>query len=203
MSHDQYYQCISCYDFVSISFFCAGDLEDFGSSSPGGTVSRTGLVRVTNLRPTTATPSSTPSTTNTTTDVTGGGSGAEGTSAESTDNTSTDEITTKVSIIALNELPDGHATTTEFNAWLKDRKSRWAASRAAKRAQRAELARYGSNRNAAGAGGNSGGPLVKKNVGVADFVRNASLAASMGFWQVSVYLCCGFIFFTLTLFVCV
>ena len=161
-------------------------MEDFGSSSPGGTVSRTGLVRVTNLRPTTTTPS----TINTTTDG-ASNEGAEGTSAESTDNTSTDEITTKVSIIALNELPDGHATTTEFNAWLKDRKSRWAASRAAKKTQRAELARYGSNRSGAGAGGNSGGPLVKKNVGVADFVRNASLAASMGFWQVrNVFVVC-------------
>ena len=135
---------------------------------------------MTNLRPTIATAS----TNNTTTDVTSGDSGAEGTSAESTDNTSTDEISSKVSIIALNELPDGHATTSEFNAWLKDRKSRWAASRAAKKAQRAELARYGSNRSGAGTGGNTGGPLVKKNVGVADFVRNASLAASMGFWQV-------------------
>jgi len=47
------------------------------------------------------------------------------------------------------------------------------------------LARYGRSNGANTTGANAG-PLVKKNVGVADFVRNASLAASMGFWQVCV-----------------
>ena len=112
---------------------------------------------------------------------------ADATSAESADSSSSasaDEPSAKVSIIALNELPHGHATTAEFNTWLADRKSRWSAARAAKKAQRAALARYGANRGTPSGGASNSGPLVKKNVGVADFVRNASLAASMGFWQV-------------------
>lgn len=164
-----------------------GDMEDFGSRSPGGTVSKTGLVRVTNHRTST---SATVSASDAANDA--ANDSAEGTSAESADSSASaeEDLAAKVSIIALNELPNGHATTAEFNTWLADRKSRWAKTRALKKAQRAELARYGANRGTTSNSGMSAGPLVKKNVGVADFVRNASLAASMGFWQVCSFLVC-------------
>lgn len=126
-----------------------GDLEDFGGAVGTG-VAKTGVVRVSNFKPASAS-----------------------TSEEST----VTEVAEKVSIIALNELPDGHhSSKQEFDTWLQDRKNRWAAQRQARRQQRKELQKYGT----------SGGmvPGAKKNVGVADFVRNASLAATMGFWQV-------------------
>lgn len=95
------------------------------------------------------------------------------TAADVTDMTAAVE---KVAITPLNELPDGkHATAGDFNAWLADRKSRWKSQREARKQQRRELQQYGTA---------GGAPGAKKAVGVADLVRNASLAATMGFWQV-------------------
>ncbi len=156
-------------------------MEDFGGSgSPN--VSKTGLVKVTNLKTSAASKQG----------ETNHEDEADTTEID-TDNADDDNTTTalaaKVAIIALNELPDGkHATTEDFTAWLGDRKSRWSAQRAARKAHRAELAKYG---NKGTSGSNSAVPYNKKNVGVADFVRNASLAASQGFWQVRGMLLCS------------
>lgn len=141
------------------------DLEDFGGAVGTG-VAKTGIVRVANFKPTSSSSAST--------------------GADDEDAAAVADVAEKVAIVALNELPDGrHASKQDFDVWLQDRKSRWAAQRQARRQQRQELQRYGT------AGGVV--PSAKKNVGVADFVRNASLAASMGFWQVRLELYCIYI----------
>jgi hypothetical protein len=133
------------------------DLEDFGGT---GSVSKSGIASVTNYRPGSTSPTSTSPTSST-------AAVAEEVAA----------VTEQVAVIALNELPDGkHANKGEFDAWLADRKSRWRTLRQARRQARKELLSYGT--------GNGLMPGAKKAVGVADLVRNASLAATLGFWQV-------------------
>ena len=93
-----------------------------------------------------------------------------------TNTTDIQEITENVQIIALNELPDGkHSSADQFTAWLQDRKTRWKELRKQKQQLKKELMQYGTSSGSSGS---------KKSMGVADLVRNASLAASMGFWQV-------------------
>ena len=98
-----------------------------------------------------------------------------------TNTTDIQEITENVQIIALNELPDGkHSSADQFTAWLQDRKTRWKELRKQKQQLKKELMQYGTSSGSSGS---------KKSMGVADLVRNASLAASMGFWQVQYCYC--------------
>ena len=157
-----------------------GDLEDFGGVNSGaGTVSKTGVVKVSNFRPAGGADGSNAA------DV---GSGEDAAVRADTEGEAEVEqqLTAAVAVIALNELPDGkHATSGDFSAWLSNRKTRWTALRAARRQQRKELQSISG-----GSGGSlvssMGGGSAKRSVGVADFVRNASLAATLGFWQVRV-----------------
>ena len=84
-----------------------------------------------------------------------------------------------VRVLALNEHPP--ESEEQLQAWLRRRKDQWKTQRLARRQRKAQL--MGGS---VGVGGSSSAALqpYKRSVGVMDFVRNASLAATHGFWQV-------------------
>lgn len=109
----------------------------------------------------------------------------ENTDTASPTNTGKEKV---LQITPLNELPEGrHQSAEEFFDWLADRKSRWKLLRMERRQrsqqQRQLMQQYNSN-NISTTMQSAIFPGSKRNIGVADFVRNASLAASRGFWQV-------------------
>lgn len=61
------------------------------------------------------------------------------------------------------------ANTEELKAWMNSRKSTWRNRRQHRRAEESQLGSYGGS---------------KRPAGVMDFVRNASISAKFGFWQI-------------------
>ena len=74
----------------------------------------------------------------------------------------------------------------EFNHWLKSRTNTW---RTLRSDRKQELKRWANYRNTSSFSTSSMNPLldqilIKKPLGVADYVRNASLAITHGIWQI-------------------